>query len=52
MQAGLGVTQALVKSEEITDAVGFMSFGMPSRHYSRFQPSLFFTLLALTYGRK
>lgn len=30
MQAGLGVTQALVKPDEITDAVGFMSLGMPS----------------------
>ena len=28
LQAGFGVTQALVKPEEVTDAVGFMSFGM------------------------
>lgn len=28
LQAGYGVTQALLKPEEITDAVGFMSFGI------------------------
>lgn len=27
LQAGYGVSQALVSPEEVTDAVGFMSFG-------------------------